>query len=306
MVYAQLIGLFIAFVLVPAWLLYSLWNNPGATGYDWMVRILHAGLALLTLWLIGRWDWISVYMRYLIPAVFLVVGFLSYRRVADRPFMTGQGPARWFKNKQALIEGLVFLVALVFVFRGRAQGKPAVDLHFPLQDGRYYVAHGGKNMTVNMHSRVRPQQYALDIVELTGAGNKARGLLPEKLDRYPIFGNTVISPCRGQVLETEGDMVDLTPPERNPERPAGNHVVLACRDVKILLAHLKQGSLQVEAGEQVAVGQPLGKVGNTGNTSEPHLHIHAVAQGSGGVMEGEPVPLQFQGRYLVRNDLVKR
>jgi len=306
MVYAQLLGLFVAFVLVPAWLLFSLWQNPGPGRYDWMVRTLHGGIALLTLWLIGRWDWLSYSLRYLIPAAFLVVGILTYRRVAERPFVSGEGPARWFKNKQALIESLIFLVALAFVFRGRAVGKPAVDLHFPLRDGRYYVAHGGKNMTVNMHSRVEPQQYALDIVELTGMGNKARGLLPEELERYKIFGDTVVSPCRGQVLETEGEMPDLTPPDRNPDKPAGNHVVLACKDVKILLAHLKQGSLQVEEGEQVEVGQPLGMVGNSGNTSEPHLHIHAVARGSGDVMAGDPVPLQFQGRYLVRNDIINR
>lgn len=306
MFYLQIFGLIAAFVLVPAWLLYSLWKNPGPSIYDWMVGIFHAGIALFVLFLIGRWDWLSYYLRYLILAVFFLVAFLSYRRVTDRPFITGSGSERWFQNKQAMIETLIFLVVLVFVFRGRSHNTKAVELHFPLQDGRYYVAHGGKNMAVNMHSRVKSQQYALDIVELTDAGTKARGLLPDRLIRYEIFEDTVVSPCRGEVLKTAGELPDLVPPAREPEQPAGNHVVLACKDVKILLAHLKQDSLKVKEGALVNVGQTLGKVGNSGNTTEPHLHIHAVRADSGDVMKGDPVPLQFQGRYLVRNDLVVR
>ena len=41
----------------------------------------------------------------------------------------------------------------------------------------------------------------------------------------------------------------------------------------VLLAHLQQGSLAVTAGQQVRRGEPLARVGNSGNTSEPHLHL---------------------------------
>lgn len=306
MVVLQVIGVFAAYVVVPAFLLYTLWNARPPSRYDWMVKVIHAGLAIATLFLIGRWDWVSYYLRYLIVGAFLVVVVFSYRNVSDRPFTVGEGIGRWMRHRLTMIELVVFLVALVFTFRGRARGKPAVELRFPLQDGRYYVAHGGKNLTVNMHSRVKTQQYALDIVELNPVGLRAGGLLPGELDRYEIFGDTVVSPCRGEVTAARGGMTDLIPPERDDEHITGNHIVLACKDVRVLLAHLKQDSLQVEEGDQVAVGQPLGRVGNTGNSTEPHLHIHAVAEGSGDVLEGDPVPLQFQGDYLVRNELVTR
>jgi murein DD-endopeptidase MepM/ murein hydrolase activator NlpD len=48
----------------------------------------------------------------------------------------------------------------------------------------------------------------------------------------------------------------------------------------------------------VKEGQRIGRVGNSGNTSEPHLHIHAERDGAG-------VPLRFDGRFPVRNDLVR-
>ena len=61
----------------------------------------------------------------------------------------------------------------------------------------------------------------------------------------------------------------------NPSAPAGNHVVLDLGNGEYtLLAHLQHGSLRVRAGDHVKAGQPLGLCGNSGNTSEPHVHMH--------------------------------
>ena len=93
---------------------------------------------------------------------------------------------------------------------------------------------------------------------------------------------------------------DLTPPHSDPAHPVGNHVALACdgHDAIVYLAHMQEGSVLVQTGDEVQTGQPLGKVGNSGNTSEPHLHIHAELDGKG-------VPLTFDGRFLVRNQIVR-
>jgi murein DD-endopeptidase MepM/ murein hydrolase activator NlpD len=57
--------------------------------------------------------------------------------------------------------------------------------------------------------------------------------------------------------------------------PAGNYVILDLdNDEYALLAHLKGNSILVEKGEDVEPGQHLGECGNSGNTSEPHLHFH--------------------------------
>jgi hypothetical protein len=92
------------------------------------------------------------------------------------------------------------------------------------------------------------------------------------------------------------------------QRPASKVAWLRCTEtepaVDVELAHLRQGSVAVEAGARVREDEVLGKVGNTGNTSEPHLQVHAVRTGSGTTHDGEGVPIRFDGRFLVRNSLI--
>lgn len=57
----------------------------------------------------------------------------------------------------------------------------------------------------------------------------------------------------------------------------GNHVILDCGGVFPLYAHLRRGSLQVRAGQTVAAGQPLGAVGNSGSSLQPHLHFQVMS-----------------------------
>ena len=56
-------------------------------------------------------------------------------------------------------------------------------------------------------------------------------------------------------------------------RVMGNHVILRCDDVWAGFAHLATGSVAVEAGQWVLVGEVLGRVGHTGNSTAPHLHF---------------------------------
>ena len=89
-----------------------------------------------------------------------------------------------------------------------------------------------------------------------------------------------------------------------------NHILLYCKGVTVLLAHFKQGSIRVQAEQLIQEDQPLALVGNSGNTSEPHLHIHAVrgefTDLKTMILSAEPVPMLFDRVFLVRNDQVNR
>ena len=57
---------------------------------------------------------------------------------------------------------------------------------------------------------------------------------------------------------------------------AGNHVIIEADGFNVFAAHLRSGSVQVEVGDKIKVGQVLGEVGNSGLALEPHLHVQLV------------------------------
>ena len=97
------------------------------------------------------------------------------------------------------------------------------------------------------------------------------------------------------------DRLPDMPPSGSPESSvaAGNHVVVNCGGVHVLLAHMMSGSIVVKSEDSVKVGKFLGRVGNSGDSSEPHLHVHA------GTEEGECLPMLFGGKFLARNSVVR-
>jgi hypothetical protein len=180
----------------------------------------------------------------------------------------------------------------------------SVQLSFPLKQGTYYVAHGGNSTALNYHNDNPTQRYALDVVKLNAAGTRANGLYPRSLANYAIWEETLYSPCSGTIREATDDLPDLIPPQSDTQNPAGNHVLIQCQGADVLMAHLQRGSLVVQEEETVEVGQAIAKIGNSGNTSEPHLHIHARRENTGQLLlEGEGMPITFDDRFLVRNSL---
>jgi Peptidase family M23 len=196
------------------------------------------------------------------------------------------------------------------------QAGALVDLAFPLEGGTYLVVNGGSDMSVNPHLMTldasmarfyayRGQSYGVDIVKLDEWGFRANGLQPPEPGAYFIYGMPVYAPCSGVAMVAMDGLPDMPVPQMDREHMAGNHVLLRCAGADVMLGHLQPGSLRVKAGDQVAAGQLVGAVGDSGNTGEPHLHIHA--QQAGTALEpisGNPLPIRMDGRFLVRNDRV--
>ncbi|WP_290648958.1 M23 family metallopeptidase [Aquisalimonas sp.] len=190
-----------------------------------------------------------------------------------------------------------------------------VEIANPLGPGNYLVGHGGSNALVNGHMRTldtsverfrpwRGQSYAVDFFGLGPWGLRARGWRPADPADYAIFGAELRAPCEGMVVTAEGDMPDFEVPNEDPVNRLGNHVILRCGEVEIVLAHMRRGSVAVVPGERVAEGDRLGEVGNSGASTEPHLHIHAQRPAPDGAppISGEPLALRIEGRFLVRGD----
>ena len=85
----------------------------------------------------------------------------------------------------------------------------------------------------------------------------------------------------------------------DPIRLAGNHVIMAAGATYALYAHLAPGSVAVTSGQRVRVGEVLGRVGHTGNSTAPHLHFHLMD--SSDPLQAGGIPCAFAA-YLVERD----
>ena len=156
--------------------------------------------------------------------------------------------------------------------------------------------------TVPSHTHALAQTYALDIThEPEGAPPRSMDWLWPPMRRpegFPSFGRPVLAPFDGVVVEARGSSRDhltrLSPwglivmvlesfvrGLGTPHHLLGNYVLLRAeaddsgldRPVVAVLAHLRRGSLRVVPGERVRAGQQLGECGNSGNSSDPHVHF---------------------------------
>ena len=84
---------------------------------------------------------------------------------------------------------------------------------------------------------------------------------------------------------------------------AGNHVMIETRDgVVVAVCHLQQGSVGVRPGQRVRVGETLGRCGNSGNSTEPHVHLQAIDRPD--VLHAAAVPITFGGRLPSSGEIV--
>ncbi len=290
-------------IIIPMVLIGSIALNRQRSRVHWLITVIAFGMVIGYLLISSRWDISSLYLRVVIPFALITAAIIGYRRVreADAPGKL-QAAAFWVTNL-----GVIVLMSgfLWFSFRGLLTPFGAMDIRSPLGES-FVVLSGGGSPFTNTHFRVHPQDFALDIVGVNVAGNRAKLFGNSKdLGNYVIYGAQILSPCDGRISAVVDNLPDHIPPDGDSENPAGNHVLIECGDFEVLLAHMQPNTATVTIGEVVSSGAPIGRVGNSGNTSEPHLHIHAERGGEPGViLDGAAVPITISGRYLVRNSYV--
>ncbi|MFH1340756.1 MAG: M23 family metallopeptidase [Pseudomonadota bacterium] len=266
----------------------------------WLLNVAEATVVCLLILILGRWDIAGMHTRWALAAIFLGAVVHSLYRHRARPWLAPGQPV-FRGHRSTLLSLLLLTAALGWITIGLFARHDPVMLAFPLADGRFVVAQGGDNVMLNRHHSHPAQRHALDITAVNAIGVRAAGLLPADPQRYVIFDKPVLSPCSGKVTELRDGLPDLTPPTADPEHPAGNHGVIACGEIEVTLAHLRKGSIQIRTGASVKTGDLIGRVGNSGNTSEPHLHVHAVDSGT-----GNGVQIGFNNRVPSRNSVFER
>jgi murein DD-endopeptidase MepM/ murein hydrolase activator NlpD len=110
---------------------------------------------------------------------------------------------------------------------------------------------------------------------------------------YFLYGAEVLAVRAGEVVALRDGVPDNVPTEQlppfDPDSAPGNFVVQRLDDARFALyAHLAPGTLTVAVGDRVEQGRVVGRVGNTGNSSEPHLHFHVMDGASPLASDGVP------------------
>lgn len=154
-----------------------------------------------------------------------------------------------------------------------AKVQPRTTVRLPT-DAPMRVMWGGDELHANYHAQLPDQRWAYDLsVEPAAHGSK-------RLEDYGCFGTPIVAPVRGRVHAAHDGEPDTEPATipSNYKAPLGNHLVLALEDRFLVIAHMKRGSVVAHEGDLIEEGAPVGQCGNSGNTSEPHVHVHVQRQ----------------------------
>jgi murein DD-endopeptidase len=164
--------------------------------------------------------------------------------------------------------------------------KPVAVINSPLAGGEWVAANGPSNTSAHRRAFIPisgrayiSQRFAIDWVELNPDGKTYQGDAADNKN-YRAYGAEIHAVADGLVTQTKDGI-----PQNIPNQPlvvpitletiGGNHVIMEIGNgIYAFYAHMQPGSVRVKVGDKVRRGQVLGLLGNSGNSTEPHLHFH--------------------------------
>ena len=196
--------------------------------------------------------------------------------------------------------------------------RSPIDLEFPFA-GRWLTQNSPANRVPSHGTTLFGTAYAIDFVPVNETGRTAPITLgslvrSEPPERFPGFGRPVLAPVDGRVAiahDAEADhaahrgmsSIGYALTQRGRAKAgwvalAGNHVLIESEGVVVAVCHLQQASVKVRSGQRVRVDDVLGRCGNSGNSTEAHVHVQAID--SRDIQSASAVRLTFRG-CLPRN-----
>ncbi|HEY0685953.1 MAG TPA: M15 family metallopeptidase [Steroidobacter sp.] len=183
--------------------------------------------------------------------------------------------------------------------RALAVAKNPLVIGAPLSGDHWVAANGPSNTSAHRRSLIPieghaaiAQRFAIDWVQVGNDGKTYSGD-PKDNESYYAFGRDALAVADGVVAAVLDGIPNNVPGIDSRAQPitlanvGGNFVQLDLGGgLYAFYAHLQPGSLRVKAGDKVRRGQVIGLVGNTGNSTEPHLHFH---------VSNSPEPLGAEG-----------
>jgi len=166
----------------------------------------------------------------------------------------------------------------------------------------WFVFWGGINQFINYHYVYDDLRYAYDLIILKDGSSYKDS--HDNNESYYAFNKEIVAPADGKVIKVLDRIKDNKPGEMNPEQPEGNCVIIEhLNNEYSMLAHLKCHSIIVKEGERVSQGQVVGLCGNSGNSTETHLHFQVMD--SPDYLNGKSIRIRFKDNIEpIQGDLI--
>jgi murein DD-endopeptidase MepM/ murein hydrolase activator NlpD len=158
-----------------------------------------------------------------------------------------------------------------------------------------WTAHNAARADKNPHFAIPSQRFAVDwVMEEKGKSYRTDGKTNAD---FLCYGQDALAPADGTVAVVVDGIPENTPGLKDAYFIPGNHVVLDLGQGEFaMFMHLVPGSITVKVGQKVRTGEPIGKVGNSGNSSEPHLHFQLADKPR--FTDASSLPAKFTGALL--------
>src|SRR5688572_32276163 len=177
---------------------------------------------------------------------------------------------------------------------------PAIELSLPFE-GRWLARNSPARRVPSHGTHLLGGRYAIDFIGVDDRRRTAdrrdwrTWFATEPPERYFAYGRPILAPADGTVADVHDGEIDHAG-RRSPltlvpyalgqaarlrqgvRAIAGNYVIIALRDkgVFVALVHLQAGSIRVALGEEVTTGRPVANCGNSGNSTQPHVHVQVM------------------------------
>lgn len=244
----------------------------------------------------------SAYLKYLYLIILFLILIISFR---IRQRNTHTNASTYSKVAYFIVSTLltVFLLNITIQhIKANYEKSEEINLYFPFKNGSYYIKSGGSNKWLNYHRSLDTIYHkAFDIIKINKygySGNSVFKPASRKEDLY-IYSDSVFSPINGKIVDIINSEKDHHIGNQNDFKDLqANGIAIESNGYIIELIHFKQNSIHLNVGDSIKPGEFIGLIGNSGQSGQPHLHIHALN------MELEPVNILFNGKSYQYNDII--
>jgi hypothetical protein len=215
-----------------------------------------------------------------------------------------------FRNPAVFFQSLYMLLGMPVIHFKHRFNLPSIENYTPQNEyilpfsGEWLTVNGGTDKKTSHSWGIPNQRYAYDFFIVDKEGKSFSGD-NKKVENYYCYGRDVLAPADGEVISAVKKHPDSAvygngTAECKAHDIRGNHIIIRHSTKEYsLIAHLKPDSITVKKGQKVTRGQVIAQCGNSGNTTEPHIHFQVSE--SKNFFASASLPIKFKN-VIVKED----